>query len=152
MAPWHVGSIVIDAYDPGWDWQAQGWRYKLGDNAAWADPNYDDSGWAVEQAPFADATARHDIGTPADWPFPSKVLFPLNSTIWIRRKLASGAKQMSFRIDNEAWVYMDGTLIYHVSGSATSTAPVTINTSGVLAIRCADYGITSYLDCKMAPA
>lgn len=51
----------IDPFPPGLVKLTEGWRYQKGDNLAWADPRFDDSGWQKL------APDRNDRCAPACW-------------------------------------------------------------------------------------
>ncbi len=45
LSPAGWAQTRIDQFPPGMVHLTEGWRYQKGDNPAWADPRYDDSGW-----------------------------------------------------------------------------------------------------------
>lgn len=156
MAETAVGSVVIP-------YQATGWKYQQVDHGGddgFQATSYNDSGWATGQAAFGSVN-------PASCTFNDPTLvhtnWDVNTDMLIRRHFTMPAGAASLHldgtIDNDADVYLNGSLLLHVDSGFCATGAISVDipaselaVDNVLAIRGIDEGVADYLDVQLSVA
>jgi len=134
-----------------------------GSLAGFQAPGYDDSSWPEVQLPLGDfAGLSPEAACPIMSEHPINTTWNINTDFLLRRELP-GALDYTIRytIDNQAWIYLDGTQIDYGENNEPGNAfcperddhaPVSGLLGGgghVLAIRCRDVGGVCYFDCQI---
>jgi len=115
---------------PASDRQPQTWRYTTSQPAAaWFDPAFDDSAWQTGSAGFGALDTRFaKVGT--EWK---------TADIWLRRSVdvpaALTAPHLRIFHDDDAQVYLNGTLIAELPGANSGFAYVPLNDAARQALR-----------------
>jgi hypothetical protein len=99
------------------------WKYAtgLGSSTTYADPAFDDSAWSEGPTPF---------GYGVDWTGYDPKTGPLSplSNVWNRLHISTGGGDLTFAapsgLDDEAWIYLDGSLVVHWTFGAGHTITV----------------------------
>jgi len=112
--------------------QPQTWRYTIEKPAeSWNSPEFDDSGWKSGPAGFGSKDAPHAI-VRSEWKSPD---------IWLRRafeieKLPGGGELMLIvHHDEDAEVYLNGTLVKSLSGHVRHYGPSLLDAAARKALR-----------------
>lgn len=102
---------------------SSGWKYKVvsnGDGADYSSPSFDDSAWSVGQSPFGN-TGPHPYAAAGGFPSSPNTTWPVNSTIWVRRKFSlsqNSTFNLIIFVDNFATVWVNGVLVLPRVGSS----------------------------------
>lgn len=120
---WNVSKAAI--FPPVLNASSSSWRYQSfpkSDNINRSAPGFDDSSWAVGQAPFGNGNWTYPSPRPAQHGFGEvpATLVNANFKYWARTTLTLGQVPAALRfecfIDNDASLYVNGTLIGTVGG------------------------------------
>ena len=144
-------------------YQADGWKYKqvaLDDpeGTVFMDPSFDDSSWYVGQAGFGNGG-----GSGPNCPTDATVhtLWALQTEMLLRRTFQADQSMLLtvfLGIDNDARVYVNGTLVLDVVDDqcaviddhrVTIPPEVVANGSNLLAIRAIDRGVENFVDARL---
>ncbi len=118
-------------------------------------PGFDDSGWALDQAPFSSS-----VGSTAGCGFPAGAsLFPVNGTVYLRKSFNLPANAFGLHIDgtidNNADVYVQGHHEAYVSSGSCATGAINLDVSNsdlnhggdnVVAVKAVDTGDITFFD------
>ena len=149
---------VIPFLDTEWKYKVVSWGAEAGFEAS----GYSESGFSSGQAGFG--TIPPSGGCPVNNSAQVKTTWPVNTDILLRKHFTLAAGDHSLKvegtIDNDAYVYINGTLIGSVldgfcrGGGINFTAPDSILVAGdnVLAIRGHDYGGDTFVDVQVSVA
>ncbi|SEN35745.1 hypothetical protein [Nonomuraea pusilla] len=142
------------------DYNATGWRYlqvpPSGDAPRFYERGYDDSGWAVGQAGFGSPSGQCPWNRPATVKTGWAVNTELLARHWIHLPRDAQEVRIQGTVDNDAQVYMNGTLLQTVAsgnckaGAIDVVVPASaLECCNLLAIRARDRGGWAYLNVKV---
>lgn len=143
-----------------------GWKYKVvsnGDGADYSSASYDDSTWLEGQSPFGNM-GPHPYSGGAGFPSYPNTTWPINSTIWIRRKFTltqNSTFNLIIFVDNYATAWVNGVKVLDRSGTIEGPSgtifthaivvPANILNVGenIIATKAEDFGSYSYAALKL---
>lgn len=101
-----VAASMANSYTTILDWSASGWKYRqttTSDATDYSSAGYDDSAWSTAATPFGNNAGPTLAAT--NW--------TAGTRLWVRRTIpdAVTALRFTFRIDNQATVWVNGTQV-----------------------------------------